>query len=276
MPRSIPVVFLLFCFSWVTLQADPGETVIVLVGDSTVVDASPQRDQAGWGWALAKVAYPDVIVYNAAKGGRSSRSFRNEGLWEEALSHSPDWVMIQFGHNDQPGKGAHLESDVNTDYPQHLREYIADARVKGARVVLVTPVARRTFHSDGTLMDSLKPYADATKLVAEETGTPIVDLHARSSREYLFHGREWSTHLGPPNRPEDRTHFSQLGSEVVAGWVAEMLSNEAPELALYFNDSLLPTSLPALAEVIDTNDSSLAEQCLENGGRHDNECLKPL
>src|SRR3989442_5145913 len=77
----------------------PGHVHIVLVGDSTVTD------NAGWGKGFANAMKDDVEVINLSKGGRSSSSFIKEGSWKKALDLKPDYVLIQFGHNDQPGHG---------------------------------------------------------------------------------------------------------------------------------------------------------------------------
>ncbi|MBC2601711.1 DUF1961 family protein [Puniceicoccus vermicola] len=227
------------------LEKSPSST-IVLVGDSTVVDALSSRDQAGWGWALSQMAKPGVKVINTAKGGRSSRSFRTEGRWDDALSYDADWVLIQFGHNDQPGKGPERASDAKTEYREHLRQYIAEARESGARVVLLTPVARRTFDSQGNLRDSLAPYAESVRIVGEETGTLVLDLHARSTREYLAMGEPATDRLGPPHKAVDRTHFSKDGSRLVASWVFEMLAETSPELAESFDPSRMVVLEPIL------------------------------
>src|SRR5262245_11746481 len=78
-------------------QTGKFRTHIVLAGDSTVAD------DAGWGKAFAACLPDDVKCTNLSRGGRSSSSFREEGLWQQALDLKPDWVLIQFGHNDEPG-----------------------------------------------------------------------------------------------------------------------------------------------------------------------------
>ena len=35
-----------------------------------------------------------------AKGGASTGTFRQQGLWDHALATKPDYMVIQFGHND--------------------------------------------------------------------------------------------------------------------------------------------------------------------------------
>lgn len=220
-----------------TAHASPSKPVcIVLIGDSTVTRKSKKNDEAGWGWALQQQTKPDAVVYNLAVGGRSSRSFRSEGRWDKALQRKPEWVLIQFGHNDQPGKGPERESKPESEYRDHLREYIAEARANGAKPILLTPVCRYTFGADGKLADTLAPYAEAVRIVGEETNTPVLDLHAYSYREFTQMGKEGVTKLSPPEVPTDRTHFSTGASKLIAQWVLQMLKEQVPELGAHFED----------------------------------------
>ena len=90
----------------ITAHAGPR---VVLAGDSTVASVvKPPRDRptlAGWGQMLPEFLHADVTVVNHARSGTSTKSFRTLGLWERVLAERPDFVLIQFGHNDQPGKG---------------------------------------------------------------------------------------------------------------------------------------------------------------------------
>ena len=152
---------------------------IVLIGDSTAAV------QSGWGGAFCAehVASSGACV-NLARGGRSSGSYIAEGSWELALAElrTPGfvntWVVIQFGHNDQPGKPGR-STDLATEFPANLRRYVNEARAAGAKPVLVTPLTRRMF-KDGVLLDTLEPWAEATRRVAAELHVPLVDLHAQS------------------------------------------------------------------------------------------------
>jgi lysophospholipase L1-like esterase len=87
-------------------------------------------------------------------------------------------VLVQFGHNDQPGKPGR-STDLATEFPANLKAYVDEIRAAGGKPVLVTPLTRRQF-KDGKLIDDLSPWAQATRKVATETGTPLVDLHADS------------------------------------------------------------------------------------------------
>src|SRR6478609_3729111 len=103
---------------------------LILVGDSTVAPKS------GWGDAFMKLFKPTVASQNLAIGGRSSKSYRDEGHWQKVLDAKPTWVLIQFGHNDQPGKGPKRETDAKTTFRENLARYIAEARAIGAQPVL--------------------------------------------------------------------------------------------------------------------------------------------
>src|SRR2546430_16256261 len=104
---------------------------IALVGDSTVTD------NAGWGKGFAKCLKEDVECINLSKGGRSSKSFIAEGSWKKALELKPDYVLIQFGHNDQPGHGDR-ETDLQTTFKQYMTQNVDDVKAAGIKSVLVT------------------------------------------------------------------------------------------------------------------------------------------
>jgi lysophospholipase L1-like esterase len=164
-------------------QTDPPPfkaTKIVLVGDSTTAVNS------GWGGAFcATRVTSNVACVNLGRGGRSTKTYRAEGSWTLALGEmkggpfAETYVLIQFGHNDAYGRAERL-TDLKTGFPENLKRYVAEARAAGARPVLVTPLSRRQF-KDGKLVDDLVPWAQAVRAVAAETGTPLVDLNARSA-----------------------------------------------------------------------------------------------
>lgn len=200
---------------------------IVLVGDSTVTD------DGGWGLGFKYRLLPDVECINAAASGRSSRSYRSEGKWEAALAHKPDFVLIQFGHNDQPGKGAERETDPATTYRDFLLQYVREAGKAGARPVLVTSMTRRRFGPDGKIKSDLIPYVEAVKKVAAEERVPILDLHALSINLCNELGQKaCDTTLAPLHKGEvDGTHLSARGGEIIGALVARELAKIMPELA---------------------------------------------
>lgn len=152
---------------------------IVLVGDSTTAV------QGGWGPAFcARHVTSFLTCTNLARGGRSTYNYRAEGSWAlaEAEMRTPGyaraWVLVQFGHNDQPGKPGR-STELQREFPDNLRRYVREIRAAGAQPVLLTPLTRRQF-ADGVLIDDLAPWAEAVRTVAIEMQVPLVDLHARS------------------------------------------------------------------------------------------------
>lgn len=196
------------------------DLTIVLAGDSTVTDA------AGWGLAFSERFGQNVEVINVAKGGASSKSFRDAGYWNRCLIQEPDFVFIQFGHNDCPGKGPKRETDPETTYRQNLERYISEARDNGAKPVLVSPMTRRRF-KNGKIASILTPYAEAVRAVAAETKTPVVDLHRSSVELFNELGDEGSADLCPEG---DRTHFNQKGAEKMSDLIISGLPSELTEL----------------------------------------------
>lgn len=153
---------------------------VILVGDSTTAVVG------GWGPSFCAYHVTSFLTcVNLARGGRSSGSYIAEGSWEIALGemsagpYAQTWVLIQFGHNDQPGKPGR-STDLATEFPANLRRYVAETRAKGAIPVLVTPLTRRQF-VNGQLQNDLVPWADAVRAVAAETNTPLLDLNAESA-----------------------------------------------------------------------------------------------
>jgi lysophospholipase L1-like esterase len=119
---------------------------------------------------------------NMAKGGRSSGSYRAEGFWAKVmdeLKHNSDYassyVLIQFGHNDQPGKPGR-STDLATEFPLNMRNYAREVSAAGARPVLVTPLTRRMFEK-GKVKNDLAGWGEATKRVAAEERIAVLDLN---------------------------------------------------------------------------------------------------
>ncbi|MCX6549408.1 MAG: pectate lyase [Acidobacteria bacterium] len=206
-----------------------GTVRIMLVGDSTVTD------EVGWGRGFLARVTSHTTVVNAAKNGRSSKSFVEEGLWREALTHPADYILIQFGHNDMPGKGPDRETDAAKTYRDYMARYIDDARAAGAQPVIVTSLTRRYFTETGTIASDLGPYVDAAKAVASAKGAPMIDLHALSIALLNRVGPAAGDAFGivKADGTLDRTHLSARGSEVFGAMVADELRRIRPELGPY-------------------------------------------
>ena len=209
MSRCQPVLLAFLLAATAAAQNHPLK--IVLVGDSTV------NDEGGWGTGFRASFGPGVEVVNLALNGRSSKSFRDEGHWAPALAAKPDYILIQFGHNDVPGKGPDRETDVRTTYRDNLARYVDEARAAGAVPVLITSIVRRNFTPDGKFQpDSLAPYVEAVRALAAEEHVPLMDLYSLTlvQAEKLGpagceeidardkDGKPDHTHLGPKGRQE--------------------------------------------------------------------------
>ena len=205
---------------------------VMLVGDSTMAP------QTGYGDALCERFSPEVACLNLARGGRSTLSYRAEGLWDRVLARLrsadralPHHVLIQFGHNDQPGKPGR-STDLATEFPIHLERYVHEVRAAGGVPVLVTPLTRRSWR-DGQLVADLEPWAAATTRVARALRVPLLDLHASSRALVHSLGAERADALaqGPPGSPTfDRTHLGARGACFFAGLMAQALARELPAL----------------------------------------------
>src|SRR4029450_12183923 len=104
-------------------------------------------------------------VTTTAQNGRSSKSFRDEGHWAKAIALKGDYYLIQFGHNDQPGKGPERETDAATTFPANMARSVAEVRAIGAMPILVPSMVRRTFgeSNPARLTSTLGPWVDAVK-----------------------------------------------------------------------------------------------------------------
>lgn len=238
--RSAAWICALFLLTSLPLRAQstqPATTVIALAGDSTMSDSS------GWGPGFAKCLTPDTKLLNLAKNGRSSKSFINEGWWKKLLEAKPNYVLIQFGHNDQPGHSADKVTDPNTTYRQYMTQYVDDARAAGIRPVLVTSLSRRQWGSDGKIHSTLIPNVEVVKQIAKEKDVPLIDLHARSIELYEKLGKAEIDTLSPSKpstKPNDdgttgttldNTHLNPAGQDVIGRLMAEQIQQNIPELA---------------------------------------------
>jgi lysophospholipase L1-like esterase len=205
---------------------------LVIIGDSTVCNYSESAPKRGWGMYIQAYFNTNRLqVINLALSGRSTKTFIKEGHWAAALKEKPDYVLIQFGHNDSHAPEKPEATDAKTAYREFLAQYIDETRAIGAKPVLITPMCRRNFGSDGKIKNDLLPYADAMKAVAAEKQVPLVDLNALSV--------EFCNQLGPQGSlalasdAKDATHFNARGAQEMARLVMEKLPRAEPSLKLF-------------------------------------------
>ncbi len=231
---------------------------IVIASDSTAAAYGPaQYPQMGWGMVLKCSLTPDVEVVNLARGGRSTKTFLEEGLWSVLLAKlTPgDTVLIQFGHNDADTRKIIRFTDPNGAYDVNLRRFIGDVRTAGGRPVLVTPIARWMWEG-GKPKDAHGPYAATVRKVAAEMKVPLVDLDAdmmaalqargqlASRGLYLFYTA--NDHVARyPDGVSDDTHINEQGARLAAALVATRLK----ALGLPVSKSVRPASVAGQARL---------------------------
>ena len=155
----------LFVLAVCAITASAQQTTLFIIGDSTVKNTS--AGQLGWGDPIKDFFDTSKIkVENRARGGRSSRTFQTEGLWDQVLAELKpgDFVLMQFGHNDGgpvndesrargslPGLGDEFEPIENMltkktesvhTFGWYMRKYVTDTKAKGAIPILLSPVPR--------------------------------------------------------------------------------------------------------------------------------------
>jgi lysophospholipase L1-like esterase len=221
---------------------------VILVGDSTMAS------ETGYGDALCKRMRPDVVCFNRAKGGRSSGSYRAEGSWDGVLQllgddSNPTYVLLQFGHNDQPGKPGR-STDLVHEYPANLARYVEELKAAHAIPVLVTPLTRREFRQ-GVLQNDLAPWAAAMRQVAHDEHVNLLELNADSNAAVQAMGETEADSFamaapdaaasnaaqkGDHYRGFDRTHLGAKGADYFSRMVAGEWQKAMPQVAHLFTD----------------------------------------
>ncbi|MEI6247998.1 MAG: rhamnogalacturonan acetylesterase [Verrucomicrobiota bacterium] len=234
----------------VSVAPAPNSTVrIFLAGDSTMTDQA-NEPYVGWGQAFPLFIGERAVVANHAESGRALRSFQGEHRLDKILSQlrKDDFVLIQFGHNDQKEKGEGV--GAFTTYAKRLRDYLDAIQAKGGKPVLVTAVARRRFDDKGQVTESLGDFPEAVRRVAKERSVPLIDLNTSSKQVYQALGVEKSklallhfpakTFPGQTDPLRDDTHFSAYGAYEMARCVIEGIRQGVPELAAFLAPSVQP------------------------------------
>lgn len=202
---------------------------LFLIGDSTMADKeNPDKNpEHGWGQVLPQF-FTGIEIQNHAMNGRSSKSFRTEGRWDKVMKQlkKGDFVIIQFGHNDQKVKDSTKFTNPYTQYRANLERYVNETRAKGATPILMTSIVRRNFTENGVLLDTHKEYPLVTRMVANDLKVPFVDLQLLTEQMEIYYGPENSKKLhlhykegeDPyyPKGKDDDTHLSKFGAESVA------------------------------------------------------------
>jgi lysophospholipase L1-like esterase len=239
-----------FLTSFVRLKP-PKKIRIFLAGDSTMsIKDRRVFPETGWGMPFVHMWDSSVIIVNLAKNGRSTKSFRAEGLWQQILDAAQpgDHVIIQFGHNDESKDKGERYSPPDS-FKMNLSRFVAEARVRQAVPILVTPVSRRKFDASGQALPTHAEYSPLVAEVARQENVLLIDLDEKSRNLYQGFGPEQSKwlflQLQPgehPNHPDgknDNTHFSELGARLIAQIMWRSLVDAVPDLASRTNPAAI-------------------------------------
>ncbi len=221
-----------------------GLPTLFLVGDSTMADKpDPAHPERGWGQLLPAFVRPTLLVDNRAANGRSTKSFREEGRWQAVLDalRPGDFVLIQFGHNDQKSTDPTRFADADGAYRANLARFIREVRERGAKPLLATPIARRKWSAEGSLVDTHGEFPRVVREVAASEGAPLLDLLAATTNRWSTMGADLSrrdflhfaaaAHPALPDGLADDTHLSEAGARAVARIAAGMLATADAALA---------------------------------------------
>lgn len=214
-------------------QTSETKTTIFIAGDSTAQSYKEEQHGLikGWGQMLSMYMTNDVKIDNRAMGGRSTKSFIDEGRWDRLIADvkKGDFVFIQFGHNDASKKPERHAS--HEDYKKNLVKFIEEVRAKEATPVLLTSVVMRTFVNGNLVDDRLKGYPVIMRQVAKDYKVLLIDVNLKT--------RDFVTMLGDkasipyyrwvepgvdpifPEGKKDDTHMMEKGAKQVALFVAE-------------------------------------------------------
>ena len=249
-------------------------TTIFIIGDSTAAnkDISKGKQERGWGMVLQSYFDDNIRVDNHAVNGRSSLSFINEGRWDKVLQRMKpgDYVIIQFGHNDEKPK-ADRHTDPGSTFDYNLAKFVRETREHGGIPVLMNCVVRRNFFvkapeidddeklrtqtfKDGvkmvegdSLIDTHGLYRVAPRDVAQRMNVHFVDANKITHDLEQGLGTEASKKLhmwflpdtepSEPKGKQDNTHYCVYGAHVVARLLADALCQEVPVLKKYRCDA---------------------------------------
>lgn len=226
-------------------KASKEKPTVYLIGDSTVKSGKGNGEGGLWGWGNFLPGHFDtsrVTIENHALGGRSSRTFRSEGLWEKVTSSLKpgDFVLMQFGHNDSSplndtlrargtirGNGDESEEIDNLitkkhetvhSYGWYLRRYIEETKAKGATPIVLSLVPRNIWE-DGKVVRASSDYGRWAAEAAKAGGAHFIDLNEIVAQKYEQVGEQkvrseyFFTH--------DHTHTNEAGARVNAAAVVE-------------------------------------------------------
>ena len=216
----------------ITIERDTIAPTVFLCGNSTVVD---QDDEpwASWGQMITRWFNDSVCFCNLAESGETASTFIAAGRLKKGLSmmKSGDYIIMEFGHNDQKQKFAGAGAYYN--FATALKTFVDEARQRGATPIFITPTQRRSFDEQGRIKETHANYPEAMAWVAEREGCKLIDLHLMTRQLFEAMGEEGSkrafvhypagSYPGQTKAFADNTHFNPYGAYQIAKCVIEGL-----------------------------------------------------
>lgn len=231
MKKYILLTFLIttFCFAQ--------KTAVYCIGDSKMANKKdPDRNpEHGWAQVLQPFFNDNIVVINKAVNGRSTKSFINEKRWDSIYKKlkKGDYVLIEFGHNDEKIEDSLRYTNPHTSYRYNLIRFVQESREKGAIPILLTSIARRNFNDKGVLVPTHGDYPLETRLVAQEYKVPFIDLEyytelleqsygPERSKELHLHYKAGENPYYDKDKADD-THLSLKGATAIAQIVIDKI-----------------------------------------------------
>lgn len=250
MKRTFLFLLAMSCVA-LTVVAQTNRITLHMIGDSTMANKAiiPANPERGWGQMLHMYFKDSVRVENYAQNGRSSKSFIAEGRWDKVVAamRSGDFVIIQFGHNDEKTNDVNRGTAPFGEYTTNLVRFIRETREHKAAPILATPTARRKFDESGTVTNSHGAYPEAVRKVAAAENVPLLELTTATEKLLQQLGLESSKRLfdwipageftADAKKLEDDTHFNAYGASRVCDLAVTEIEAKVPELAAHLNRS---------------------------------------
>jgi lysophospholipase L1-like esterase len=219
------------CVSAIEIKKLENIPVVYVCGDSTACD-QPGENNASWGQMLTRFFKTDVVIANHGESGESLRGFLGEKRWAKVMSllKPGDYVILQMGHNDEKEKGQGV--GALTTFKADLKRFVADARGKGATIVIVSPMERRNFDADGKVKPSHGDYPEAFREVAKEDHVAFIDLTAMSVQFYEAMGADKAyLAFAGTGTQRDATHHDNYGAYELAKCIVQGIRDNKLDLS---------------------------------------------
>ncbi|MSU24001.1 MAG: rhamnogalacturonan acetylesterase [Opitutus sp.] len=210
---------------------------VFLIGDSTVGDQS-REPFSSWGQSFTRFFKPGIAIANHGESGETYRDSLGRRRLDKMLSvmKPGDWMIMQFGHNDQKQIAAGTGGPFTT-YQKEIKQHVDAVRAHGGTPVIVSPMERRNFTADGKIKPSLADYAEASRQAAKGLGVTFIDLNAMSILFYEALGKDQAYRAFAGTGPSrDPTHHDNYGSYELAKCIVQGLRTNQLPLAKFIVD----------------------------------------